>query len=72
MKIKEGCTYQLTHSLRGIYDVKIIYIGKKIGIYVEIIRIDNIWAVKETDEGIIEVGDHVKLTRGLVKFKELI
>lgn len=68
--IKAGRTYQVTHSEKGIYDVKIIHLGKT-GIYVEIENVVEIWTGKESSKlKDIGVGDNVRLTRGLIKFKK--
>jgi hypothetical protein len=63
INISEGKTYNAVHSSKGAFQCKIIYIGK--------LAIYAILTDKKNSFNEAEIGDEIKLTKGLVTFKEV-
>jgi hypothetical protein len=60
--MKTGEVYKVTHVQKGTFKCRILHVGK-IAIYATITDLGTLWMD-------IKVGDEVRLTRRLVKFKK--
>jgi hypothetical protein len=60
--MKTGEVYKATHKHKGSFKCRILHIGR-LAIYATITDIGTLWMD-------IKVGDEVRLTRRLVKFKK--